>query len=467
LIHPIASRRKTIVLVRPPYSLVYSLFGELPRDREVRPPLGLLQLAGSLLRRGHRVRIIDGEPALLGVERLVRLILAERPDFVGVTSTTPEIDLVRRLVSAVKRSRPRIVTVLGGAHASALPEATLELIPELDHVVVGEGENAIVALVENRPVEPVVRAPAIEDLDDLPFPPKHLLAPAHYRYPHPRRGMVTLDALETSRGCPHDCSFCFHLDGRATRFKSPERVREELRRSRADFGADMVMFFDDTFTLRKERALRMLDGMAGDGTSLGYSCWTRADSLRPEIVRAMRRAGFVKCSVGVESADPAMLRRLRKGTTLEQFRRAFTWLHRAGIETRGSFIVGGPHETRESVDRSIAFARGLDLFRVGVNIATPYPGTRLYEQALAGEGIELVESDWSRFTRWGRAVVRTETMSPRDLEAAQRRFLSRFYGSPKVVAYHLERFLRGNRSRYYYRPLLWSLAHRAGLRPAR
>lgn len=449
--------RPRVVLVRPSYSAVYHLFGRLPRQREVRPPLGLLSIAASLRRAGYPVQVVDGEPRLLDPTALVREVLALDPEVVGISATTPEIHLAAELAHLLREARPELLLVLGGPHASAIPEQALEQIPELDYVVVGEGEVALVELLESRPADPVVVADSIADLDSLPLPARDLVRPEHYRYVEPGKGMVTLDAVETSRGCPFQCSFCFHLPGNGTRFKSPERVIEELRESQRVVGAKMVLFFDDTFTLDQRRAGEVLDRIVASDIRLGLHCFTRADTISPDLAAGMRRAGFVKVTMGVESGRQEVLDRLGKGTKLQDYRDAYSWLHAAGIETRGSFIVGNPHETWETIRDSIAFARELDLFRVGVNIATPYPGTRLYELARQGDGIELVSSDWSRFCRWGVSVVRTPAMSAAEIERAQRVFVTEFYSSPKVLRYHARQLAMGNRSLYYHRPVLWSV----------
>lgn len=453
-------RRQKVVLVRPAYSGIYRLFGKVPADREVRPPLGLLSIAGSLRHAGHEVSVIDGEPRLLDTDGIVREIVRREPAFLGLTSTTPEFCFAQDIVAGAKAALPGLVTVLGGAHASALPEECLDATPGLDYVVVGEGENAMVDIVENRPRERVLRPEAVKDLDLLPLPARDLVDPDDYRYAAPREGLVTMDAVEASRGCPFSCSFCFHVAGHSTRFKSAERVLEELRWSRQHFRSRFVIFFDDTFTLDRRGVTKLLGQVIESRLGLKFHCFTRADTMSQELVGLMAKAGFAKATMGVESGSQEMLDRLHKGVRLDDYRKAFSWLHAAGIETRGSFIVGAPYETWRTVAASIAFARSLDLFRVGVNIATPYPGTQLFEQAKAREGIELLQTDWRLFCRWGRAVVRTPELAAAEIEEAQRIFLAEFYSSPRVLRYHAGRFLGGNRSFYYYRPVLWSLWRR-------
>jgi anaerobic magnesium-protoporphyrin IX monomethyl ester cyclase len=449
--------KKKVLLLRPSYSGVYKLFGRVPQLREVRPPLGLLSIAASLRAAGHHVEVVDGEPEQLGPEQLVEQVIYREPDVLGVTSTTPEIHLAQEVLRSAKAVRPGLVTVLGGAHASALPEETLEATPGLDYVVVGEGELAMVDLVDNMPRERILRPDPIKNLDDLPLPARDLVDPGQYRYAAPGEGLVNVDAIETSRGCPFNCSFCFHLPGSPTRFKSPERVMEELEQGQRLLRSEMVVFFDDTFTLDARRVRTMLGKIIDDGLGLKFHCFTRADTLSADTVGLMARAGFVKATIGVESGLQETLDNLKKGTQLQQYRDAFRWLHEEGVETRGSFIVGSPNETWDTVKASIEFARSLDLFRVGVNIATPYPGTLLYEQARKKDGIELLETDWRLFCRWGSSVVRTPAMEAADIEESQRFFLNEFYSSPKVLRYHLGRLLQGNLSWFYYRPVVWSL----------
>ena len=339
---------KKVLLVRPAYSGVYKLFGRPPRDREVRPPLGLLSIAASLRAVGHQVEVLDGEPDQLEPDEIVARILRSDPDVLGVTSTTPEIHMAQHIVASAKAARPRMMTVLGGAHASALPETTLEATPGLDYLVVGEGEYAMVELIDSRPREQILRAAPIENLDDLPMPARDLVDGRQYRYAAPGEGLISLDAVETSRGCPFDCSFCFHLPQPSTRYKSPERVIDELKHGRRIFNSQMVVFFDDTFTLGRKRAQTLLQKIRDSELGLKFHCFTRADTLSAEIVGLMAEARFVKATIGVESGSQVVLDRLGKGTRLEHYRDAFRWLHAGRHRDAGQLHRG--HAPRDLAD---------------------------------------------------------------------------------------------------------------------
>lgn len=457
------------VLVRPVHSNVYGVYrpvrGDsseigIPKDREVKPPLGILYLAGALESIGVDVRIVDAEPDVLSVDAIVERIASHDPHFVGVTSTTPEFHVATEIISRTKQDNPEVITIMGGAHVTALPEESLRDNPSLDYVVVGEGEESIKRIVSERPSERVVVSTPVADLNDLAAPARHLLDYDRYRCPEPTKGLVKTDVIETSRGCPHRCSFCFHMHAKV-RFRDPVLVVDEIEKSHRETGAVMFNFFDDTFTLREERALVICDEIIRRNLKLSLYCFTRADAISPDLLKKMKEAGFVRATMGVESGNQEMLNRYCKGTKLAEYERAYRWMQELDIETRGSFIIGGPFENHATIRDSIQFARRLPLYRIGVNILTPYPGTELYRAATNGdEGLRLLCKDWREFRRWGTAVIETDELSATDLEYYQRKFLRDFYARPKVILYHLRQFLAGNRSYFFFRPVIQAVADR-------
>ncbi len=458
-----------VTLVRPVHSSVYGVYKTLrknagtvgiPKDREIKPPLGLLYLASALESIGADVTIIDAEPEVLSTEAIVEKVVASEPHYVGVTSTTPEFHEATDIIRYVKSCNPGIITMMGGAHVSALPEESLQDCPEIDYVVVGEGEESIKKIVMERPDTRIVVSEPIQDLNQLPSPARHLVNYEHYQFPEPSCGLVKTDALETSRGCPFRCAFCYHMHSKV-RFRDVVKVVDEVELSHRQTGATLFNFFDDTFTLVKERAMAICDEIIRRDLGLTFYCFTRADTLSKELLEKMKQAGFVRITMGIESGNQEMLDRLRKGTKLEDYERAYRWMDGLGIETRGSFIIGGPFETHQTIEDSINFARKLPLYRIGVNILTPYPGTELYRIALNGEhGLRLLCRDWREFRRWGNSVVETDCLSASDLEYYQKKFLRRFYASRKVVFHHIKQFLKGNHSYFFFRPVIFAVVDR-------
>lgn len=463
-------RKPRVTLVRPPHSIVYGVYKALrqkdssvgiPKEREIKPPLGLLMLAGALESIGVDVTIVDAEPLVLMPEAVKEKVLATEPDFVGVTSSTPEFHVAAEVVKLVKQSNPAIITMVGGAHVTVLPEQSLKDHPYIDYVCLGEGEESIKRIVREKPNERIIQSQPAQDLDSLAPAARHLINYDDYVGSEPDIGMVKVDAIETSRGCPFRCAFCYHMHGRAVRFRDVQKVVDEIEKSHNSTGCNLFHFFDDTFTLKKDRAIAICDEIMKRKLKLNFYCFTRADTITKDLLQKMKETGFVRITMGIESGNQQMLDRYCKGTKLQDYERAYRWMVELGIETRGSFIVGGPGETHESIKDSIRFARKLPLYRVGVNILTPYPGTPLYETAVKGDaGLRLLCTDWKEYRRWGTSVVETDVLSAKDLEYYQKKFLREFYGSTKVVLYHMKMFLKGNHSYFYFRPVVHAVKDR-------
>lgn len=450
-----------VVLARPAYSGVYSVYNKVPKDREVRVPLGLLYLAGALEHDGHEVKVVDGEPELLDpIDIAIETLLFE-PDFVGISSTTPEFHLARDIVHWVKWTRSAIITILGGAHVTALPEESLKECPDADYVVVGEGERSILKIVNELPKERIIKSDLVVDLDSLPRPARHLVDYSDYAYPIPNHGLVRMDTIETTRGCPYHCLFCSHLHGNSVRFRDPIKCVDEIEHSIEHTGARLFMFYDETFAAKKSRVVELCEEIIRRKLGIQCFCWTRVDSLDYDLLKLMKRAGFNQISIGVESGNQKMLNTMRKGTRLEQYVQVFDWLEELKMEARGSFIVGTPSETPQTIQESIDFARKLKLYRIGVNIMTPYPGSPLYAEMVKGrDDIKFASRDWKDYKRWGSAVVETPSLSAIDLIAWQRKFLRDFNSSRRVVWYHFRQLFKGNWSYYYYRPILHAVKER-------
>jgi anaerobic magnesium-protoporphyrin IX monomethyl ester cyclase len=449
-----------VTLVRSSFSPNYTIYKTTPRNREIRVPLGLLYLAAVLEKEGHEVKIIDGEPELLTHNQVIDRIKEQNPDLLGISSTTPEFHITKDIISHIKHRNPKIITVVGGAHVSALPQESLDECPEIDYVVVGEGERSIMRIVNERPKERIIQSPLIENLDDLPPPARHLINYKNYRYPVRTKGLMRMDTIESTRGCPFNCLFCFHTYGKKVRYRDPIKVIDELEWSYHNTGARLFFFFDDTFSAKKERAILMCDEIIRRKLKVECFCLTRVDCLDFDILKKMKQAGFNQITCGIESGNQNILNILRKGTTLEQYEKAYGWMDKLRMETRGSFILGSPYETAETIEDSIRFAKKLPLYRIGVNIMTPYPGSPVHEYCKEGKGIRFASHDWRDFKRWGNAAVETDALSKEDLERYQKKFLREFNGSWKVVKYHLKKLFMGNFSIFYYRPVVYAVTQR-------
>ncbi|RLC58259.1 MAG: radical SAM protein, partial [Chloroflexota bacterium] len=200
--------------------------------------------------------------------------------------------------------------------------------------------------------------------------------------------------IVTSRGCPGGCRFCIkHVSyGNSARFRSPESIVAEME-FLAERGVRSIHMYADIFTISREQVVGLCELILERGLRLPWTCNSRVDFVDQEMLRLMGRAGCTWISWGIESGNEEILRRVRKGITLEQVERALHWAKEAGIHNWGYFIIGLPGETEETIRETIRFSRKLPLDLVLFHIAAPYPGSPFF--------FEVVENGWFRpGTRW-------------------------------------------------------------------
>lgn len=398
-----------IALVSPPVT-AHTLVGQTASMESVLnviPPLGLAYLAAVLEENGYGVRIYDGSLGM-SLAQLAESLQEYQPDVVGLTSTTPAFPDARRTAERVRQILPGAVIVVGGAHISAVPEALSHEC--FDVGVVAEGEatllelvrqidaaglvdlSGIAGLVFRRDGQIFLTEPRdyIRDLDTIPPPARHLLPPLSAYSPTPASyRKLPLAVLMTSRGCPYRCTFCDRkVFGNLTRGHSPERVVAEVEEALNRYGAREIRFFDDTFTYDKNRVLTICEMFLQKGLRFPWTCLTRVGAVTKELLQKMKEAGCWQVLYGLESGDSRMLAALKKGHTVEQNEQAVRWAQEVGLGVRGDFIVGTPAETKESLERTLQFAKRLKLDYAHFNKFVPFAGTELYEE-LVEQGYEF------------------------------------------------------------------------------
>jgi radical SAM superfamily enzyme YgiQ (UPF0313 family) len=432
----------TFVEPKPPGMHVFSRV-HLPR-------LGPVLLATILARAGHQTSVVLEESAPIDWGRLWKA------DLVGIstiTSTAP------RAYAIADRLRSQgVPVVLGGAHPTFLPDEGLE---HADWVVRGEGDAVIVPFVEavarGSGFESVpglswrkegctvhnLPGPPVKDLDTLPAPDLSLI-------PHKAPGLFDFVAshtlpLQTSRGCPYDCSFCSvtSMFGRKYRFRSARPVVDELR-SR-DFAGAHVFFYDDNFTANPARARELLQAMIDAKIRPEWSTQVHTDCARhPGLLQLMRRAGCETVYVGFESINPRTLELYDKTQTVEGMERAIAAIHGAGIRVHGMFVFGSDADDRETIRRTARWAVAREIDSVQFLILTPLPGTRVFDD-LERAG-RLLTRDWSLYDTH-HVVFRPSKMSPYTLQMETLRAQSKFYSPAQILV----SVLRGHRFNAYIR----------------
>ncbi|MEM3566843.1 MAG: radical SAM protein [Candidatus Bathyarchaeia archaeon] len=428
-----------VCLVSPPHSsAVKSVIGVSS------PPLGLAYLA-SVIRDEHDVRIVDSNVLDYSLDDVRRELKNFYPDVVGITSSTPSIYEAYKVAEVAKSVRDDCTVVLGGPHATFLPEEALTECRSIDVIVQGEGEetfqkliNAIdhgtrleevrgIAFREGDKIVATNPRPFIDDLDKIPFPSIDLLPIEKYAL----QG-ISYMPITTSRGCPFKCSFCAssRLFGGCWRGRSPKNVVEEIRLIHDEFKIKNIEFVDDTFTLNGRRAEKICDEISREGLDISWGASSRVDTINRELAEKMRKAGCWIVYLGVESASQKILNVVGKRVTINQIIKAVKTLKEVGIQILGSFILGFPEETVETAEQTIAFAKKLDLDYAQFSILTPYPGTPIYEYAR--ENNLLLTKDWSKFNAT-EPVMKLKNLTIKQLQSLFEKAYLTFYLRPKML----------------------------------
>jgi len=434
--HRLQLKRMKILLINPKPSV-----WNAPRV----PPLGLGYVASSLEQAGHSVSIWDSAVDETG------------PDFsgfqlVGATAATTQVKEAWRMLARAKSSG--CLTMLGGPHATCLPEESLS--KGVDFVVRQEGEKTVVELADRLSSNAVPVGiqgmswkkgglvinepdrPLIGDLDSIPFPAHHLFPDLHnYTSPQPlisRRSPAL--GIFTSRGCPFGCVFCFKgVFGRSFRARSPENVVAEWEVLVGKYGVKEIAVQDDAFNTDEKRALEICRLIIKKGLVIPWSTpnGIRADLATPELLAAMKESGCERVAFGVESGNELVLKSIDKRINLSQVEDAFKSARRVGLKTMAFFMFGNPGEDRQAMEDTIKFAIKLNPDLAQFTLATPYPGTRLNE--IVRRSGELLVDDWDDFGHYtSKGFFRMGETTPELLSIQLPRAYRRFYLHPNRLA---------------------------------
>ena len=397
------------------------------------PRLGSIVLGTILKKAGYDVKVFVED---VRAPKMEDLLAADLVGISTISSTAPRAYKVAEALRA--RGVP---AVLGGPHVTFATEEALE---HADYVFRGEAENSIVALVKaigtgegldlvpglsfrrdgeihhNCPAEPV------HDLDELPVPDFDLLH-GNFQIAWNHK----LVPMQTSRGCPHDCTFCSvtKMFGRKVRYRSVGRVLDEL--SSMDLRRRHVFFYDDHFAASHKRLRAICEGIIERDLGFEWSAQVRVDLARNEdLVRLMRRAGCGYLYIGVESVNPETLAAYNKGQTVEDIEHAIRLFHRHRIRVHGMFVLGADTDTVETVRATTRFAQKMRIETVQFLIVTPLRGTPFFEK-LEKEG-RIGITDYS-FYDGHHVVFEPARMSAYELQREVFRAHATFYSLPRII----------------------------------
>jgi anaerobic magnesium-protoporphyrin IX monomethyl ester cyclase len=409
-------------------------------------PIGLAYVAAALEKSEFQVEMLDNYLLEKPIDEVKLMIKRLRPEIVGITCGSATYSRCVETAKAVKETRPSCKVVVGGWHPSYKPESMLQH-PEIDYVVMGEGERAMTELatyisegekdggiakiagVAYRHKGKMVKNPQrfISNLDDLPFPARHLLPMHLYERAIEFLNVKPVDNMSIARGCPYNCAFCEirQLWGTTVRTFSPHRVLEEIKHLMTNFGTKGIYFINDNFTMRKKETAELCTLIQKEKLDIDWVCDTRADLISRDLLKEMKAAGCKTIWFGGESGSPRILKKLNKNITLEQTEHALKMCREEGIKTACSFLLGTPGETAEDMKATFKFARKLDPDWCRFNIFVAVPGSILYEEVMQKGFYDHVD-DFA-------AYVKTDDFNYESLLEVQKRFHRTFNRSPKRV----------------------------------
>lgn len=405
-----------VLLLNPPFTD----YGGLEGHGGKALPLNLAYLAGYLRakRPDIEIEVLDCEALGLTYPKIGREIKKIRPDLVAITTPTPAFTQVLEICRIIKDISPRIITVLGGPHPTALPQETTAE-KNIDISVIGEGEITFTELVEaidkNNPLNEIKgiffknkkgnicqtsQRELIKDLDKLPFPARDLFDTNLY-FPPPTKRMTNKKAgnMITSRGCCFQCTYCMasFIWQRRVRFRSIKNVVDEIEKCINEYGMGEFNFHDELFTMNRERTKEFCREIKKRNLDIAWVCMCRADFVDEETLKAMKEAGCKKIMFGFESGSQEILDKMKRKMAVKESERAVKLVKKVGIKTAGNFMFGYLGETEETVKQSITLAKKLNTDTMAFFVASPYPGTEFYQLAKE-KGYFREDFEWKDFT---------------------------------------------------------------------
>ena len=443
-----------IIFVNPPYEQVSEGTNYLKHITNRSPSIGLLLLAAKAREIGYITQIIESDLENLSPQTVAEMILEINPKFVGITLFTVGVFNASIIAKLVKEKNPNIIILVGGPHMSSMGYETMNKFPEFDVSVIHEGELILENLLRNlesgeslesvkgiiyRDSDGSIRKtpppPNIEDLDSLPMPAWDLLPnfpdaylPAIYDYP--RAPVATYSA---SRGCPFLCEFCdTSTFGGKIRYNSPQKVYDTMKYLSETYGIKHLQFVDDLFVAHNARVAEFSKLLIANKIDMTWSCTARVNTVKPDTLALMKKAGCWEISFGLESGSDWLLDEMKKSQKVSTAVQAVQWTHDAGIRVKGLLMLGYPGETRKTIQETKDFVKSIPLTTMNLSKFTPYPGSPIYRKLY---GASIIESDWERLNGMN-FVYRADGFTEEELDIEYKEIITSFYKRPQILLYY-------------------------------
>lgn len=418
------------------------------------PPVSLLTVAGVFESQGVETQIIDQDAEKLRYQQIVEKLNAFSPDLIGFTLTTYNFRDVLPWINAIKRDTG-IPIIVGGPHVHLYPYETMSH-DAIDYAIIGEAEIPLVDFIsafknnrkfsgiksiayreKNGDVVVERTRQIVDDLNELPFPPLHLIKNENYANILTRRHNFT--AMLSARGCPYRCTFC---DQKVPpyRRRSAENFVAEIKRNYEMFGIREFDVYDSTFTADRKRVRKICELIDQENLDVGWTIRSRVDSVNEKVLDALKLGGVHTIFYGIESSNPELLKIMKKQISIKRIEETLAYTKSLGIDNLGYFMFGFPGETQQTITDTIDFALSQPLDYAQFSTLVPMPETEIYDYYLE----RGMEDHWSYATRYPEDntqidLIEVGGISREDMQNYTDLANQKFYLRPRIIWGKLKR----------------------------
>lgn len=403
------------------------------------PPSDLMYLASIAEQCGYEAKIKDYS---LGGKFLEDLKIYN-PDYIVANIATPSFKSDMEALAQAKLVLPNLKIIVKGAPFLTYNTNVIYENPFIDYVIIGEAELTLKDILNGVPDRDILGIcysensqgvqnpprPFNENLDDLPFPARHLVDNSIYK--RPDNGKVQA-VIKVSRGCPYHCFFCLAtpVSGSKVRTRSAENIITEINECVEKYNIKNFLFWSDIFNFDREWTLDLCRKIINSGLKITWSANTRANTMDDEMANLMYKSGCRLVSIGVESGSQEILNNIGKKITLDDIRNTVKILKKNKIKIYNYFVIGLPWETEKTVEETIKFAIELDSNFISFYTATPLPGTRYFAYAMINN---LVDGALDFSSAYYFPAVRSHELSKERIFELHKLAIKKFYLRPKFI----------------------------------
>ena len=476
-----------IFLLSPDSDPTQRAMRDLSKNKLMIPPLGILYLGSSAKRAGHEVFIYDEQVSgALSIEELCRRVKDFGADVFGSSVITVNSHYVQNICAQIKGRIPGITTIVGGPHVTTMREDALD--PAFDFLFIGEADASFprfLELLESKS-SAFSEIPGLcfkdkgekniytgkkfmETLSELPPPDRSLLKNV-YKIKLPSGEIVPTTGVLLTRGCPFRCAFCAETAINENHYRRREagEVADEIEMIQRDFGIDHFCFYDSTLTVNRKLIVDFCHELIRRDLKITWEGWTRANMIDEELAVLMKKTGFVRMAIGVESGNQHILDLIEKKVKLQDIRNVFKMFKKLKICAESFAMIGLPGETKETMYNTMRFIRSIpEIQYSSLGVVIPYPGTKVHHYAKTHQhGLKLLSEDYREYHRYGKGVMEVDGMQPEEIAHLQKRLLVLMHMTPYKIFSLVKHFGFFNLLRAYLEwvfPILFGKKEDAGM----